>query len=113
MRTPSLVYRPRLQKGKIDIEKVVDKMCHKPAELFQIEKRGYIREGFYADLVVVDPNDSWTVHKDNILYKCGWSPLEGQTFSHKVHYTFVNGQLVYEQGKIHKQHTGQRLVFNR
>ncbi len=79
------------KQGKIDIEKVVDKMCHKPAELFQIEKRGY----------------------NNILYKCGWSPLEGQTFSHKVHYTFVNGQLVYEQGKIHKQHTGQRLVFNR
>ncbi len=101
------------RQGKIEIEKVVDKMCHKPAELFQIEKRGYIREGYYADLVVVAPNDSWTVQKDNILYKCGWSPLEGQLFNHKVHYTFVNGNLVYEQGKIHSEHKGQRLVFKR
>ncbi len=101
------------KQGKITIEKVVDKMCHKPADLFRIDKRGYIREGYHADLVVVDPNDSWTVNKDNILYKCAWSPLEGQTFSHKVHYTFVNGQLVYEKGKIHYQYKGQRLVFSR
>ncbi len=100
------------KQGKIAIEQVVDKMCHKPADLFQIEKRGYIREGYYADLVVVDPNDTWTVNKDNILYKCAWSPLEGQSFNHKVHYTFVNGQLVYEKGKIYSRFKGQRLVFN-
>ncbi len=100
------------KQGKITIEKVVDKMCHKPAELFRIHKRGYIREGYHADLVVVDPNDSWTVNKDNILYKCGWSPLEGQVFSHKVQYTFVNGHLVYEKGKLYHQNKGQRLLFN-
>ncbi len=101
------------KQGKIPIEKVVDKMCHKPADLFRIDKRGYIREGYHADLVVVDPNDSWTVNKDNILYKCAWSPLEGQSFSHKVHYTFVNGQMVYAQGKIYYQNKGKRLVFSR
>lgn len=101
------------KKGKISIEKVVDKMCHKPADLFEVDRRGYVREGYYADLVVVSPNDNWKVHKDNILYKCGWSPLEGESFSHKVYYTFVNGNLVYENGQLHTVHKGKRLQFNR
>lgn len=101
------------QQGKISVEKVVEKMCHAPAELFSIDRRGYIREGYYADLVVVAPQDSWTVSKENILYKCAWSPLEGQTFQHKVHYTFVNGKPVYAMGAFQTHHKGQRLHFNR
>ncbi|MBN2669379.1 MAG: dihydroorotase [Bacteroidales bacterium] len=99
--------------GKITKEKVVEKMCHAPADLFQIEKRGYIREGYYADLVVINPKAKWTISKENILYHCGWSPLEGQIFSHQVIATYVNGNLVFDNGKINEQFRGQALKFNR
>lgn len=99
--------------GKISIEKVVEKMAHNPAKIFQIEKRGFIKEGFYADLVIVNPALPWTVKKDNILYKCGWSPFEGTTFKSKVTHTFVNGSLVYHQSKVSEDKVGMRLLFNR
>jgi dihydroorotase len=97
--------------GKISLEKIVEKMAHNPAILFRIEKRGFIREGYKADLVLVDLNENWIVEKENILYKCGWSPLEGTTFHSKVTHTFVNGNLVYENGKINEQKFGERLLF--
>ncbi|WP_167619453.1 dihydroorotase [Maribellus sediminis] len=99
------------KKGFISIEKVIQKMCHAPADLFRINKRGYIREGYFADLVLVDPNDSWIVSPANILYKCGWSPFDGTKFSHKVVSTFVNGQLVYDQDKIKNDIRGKRITF--
>jgi len=92
---------------------VVDKLSHAPAVCFQLENRGYIREGYAADLVLVDPQASWTVSKENILYKCGWSPFEGQTFSHKVHATLINGQLAYQNGEIDNKVRGERLSFAR
>ncbi|MBI4930202.1 MAG: dihydroorotase [Bacteroidetes bacterium] len=98
---------------KITIEKVVEKMSHALADCFQIEKRGYIREGYFADLVVVDLNSPWKVEKSNILAKCGWSPFEGQTFNSKVTHTFVNGHLLYDEGKFNESKKGQRLLFNR
>lgn len=101
------------KKGIFSPELVVEKMCHAPAKLFKIEKRGYIREGYYADLVVINPNEEWEVNKDNILYKCNWSPFEGQKFSHKIEKTFVNGNLVYDNGKINDSIKGKRLKFNR
>jgi dihydroorotase len=88
-------------------------MCHAPAKLFKIEKRGFIKEGYYADLVVINPNEEWEVNKENILYKCNWSPFEGQKFSHKIEKTFVNGNLVYDNGKINDSIKGKRLKFNR
>lgn len=97
--------------GIITEEKVVQKMCHAPADLFRIDRRGYIREGWFADLVLIDPNQSWKVSPYNILYKCGWSPFEGQEFSHKVASTFVNGQEVYKNGKVEDGLFGQRLKF--
>lgn len=100
-------------KGKISIEKVVEKMCHNPAILFQIEKRGFIREGYFADLVLVDLNNPWTVKKDNILYKCGWSPFEGTTFKSRITHTYVNGNLVYENFKFYNFKSAKRLTFNR
>ena len=100
------------KKGFISIEKVIQKMCHAPADLFRIEKRGYIREGYFADLVLVDPNNSWVVSPENILYKCGWSPFEGTEFSNKVHSTFVNGKLVYKNDKITEGIIGSRAQFN-
>jgi len=98
-------------KGVIPVEKVVQKMCHAPAELFRIDSRGYIREGYFADLVLIDPNQTWEVSPDNIMYKCGWSPFEGQEFSHKIIATFVNGQEVYKNGKVMDEVFGQRLNF--
>ncbi len=98
---------------KISLEKIVEKMCHNPAILFQINKRGFIRKGYYADLVLVAPNNSWTVNTSNILYKCGWSPFEGHTFQSKITHTFVNGNLVYQQGKFNESIKGERLTFNR
>jgi dihydroorotase len=92
---------------------VVKKMCHNPALLFSIEKRGFIRKGYYADLVLVDPQAPWTVHKENLLYKCGWSPLEGTTFRNKIVKTFVNGHLVFNHGEIDGSVKGMRLTFNR
>ncbi|MEN9336361.1 MAG: hypothetical protein RLZZ500_1348 [Bacteroidota bacterium] len=103
----------KVREGKITLEKVVQKMAHNPAVLFQIEKRGFIREGYHADLVLVDQNAAWTVSKSTILYKCGWSPFEGNTFHSKVTHTFVNGNLVYENGVIHDVKVGERLLFNR
>ena len=97
----------------ISIERVVEKMAHAPAILFKIEKRGYIREGYYADLVVIDPKKSITVTKENILYKCGWSPFEGVQFDHSIHSTYVNGNLVYSKGLIVDGTRGKRLLFNR
>ncbi len=99
--------------GKISIEKVVEKMSHTPAICFQIAERGYIREGYWADLVLVDMNNPYTVTKDNILYKCGWSPFEGHSFPATVKYTLVSGQVAYENGTINDSVRGQRLRFDR
>ena len=99
--------------GKISLQKIVEKTSHAPAICFQVEKRGFIREGYWADLVLVDIQDPWTVDKSNILYKCGWSPFEGQEFQSKVSRTWVNGNLVYDQGKLNNDIKGSRLLFNR
>ena len=99
--------------GKISLEKIVEKMCHNPAILFQIEKRGFIREGYKADLVLVDLDQPWKIEKENILYKCNWSPLEGTKLSSKVTHTFVNGHLAYENGNISAKRNGERLAFER
>jgi len=99
------------RKGFITIEKVVQKMCHAPAELFRIDSRGYIREGYYADMVLIDPNENWTVSHENILYKCGWSPFEGYEFSHKVVTTFVNGRKIYDNGIFDTTVKGRRLNY--
>jgi dihydroorotase len=99
--------------GKISIEKIVQKACHNPAILFDVEKRGYIKEGYYADLVIADLNNPWTVNKSNILYKCGWSPFEGNTFKSRITHTFVNGELAYNNFKVLDVKAGKRLTFNR
>ncbi|MDP3927857.1 MAG: dihydroorotase [Bacteroidota bacterium] len=101
------------KEGKISLEKIVEKACHNVAILFEIDRRGYIREGFYADLVLVDLNQSYTVNKENILYKCQWSPFEGQTFDSKIRKTFVNGHLVYNEGEFDESSLGMRMRFNR
>ena len=101
------------RKGYITVEKLVEKVAHNPAILFEIKERGYIREGYKADLVLINPNAPWTVTKENIAYKCGWSPFEGTTFRARVTHTFVNGHLAYENGKITKTTKGERLTFNR
>lgn len=100
------------KKDIIPIEKVIQKMCHAPADLFLINKRGYIREGYYADLVLIDPHENWIVYPENILSKCGWSPFEGFEFSHKVVSTFVNGQQVFSNGEIKNDIKGSRLHFD-
>lgn len=102
-----------VNQNKISIEKVVDKMCHKPAEIFNIEKRGFLRKGYYADIVLVDPESPWEVKKSNLLYKCGWSPMEGQVFNSAVRKTFVNGEIVCENGEILEKNTAMRLKFDR
>jgi dihydroorotase len=99
--------------GKISVEKIVEKMAHNPAILFRIQKRGFIKEGYYADLAIVNPGLPWSVSKDNILYKCGWSPFEGYTFKSRITHTFVNGQLVYHNFKVKDIQNGQRLLFDR
>ncbi|MEO7990819.1 MAG: dihydroorotase [Chryseolinea sp.] len=98
---------------KISLEKIVEKMSHNPAILFQISKRGFIREGYFADLVLVDPNKSWTVGKENIISKCGWSPLEGVTFQSSITHTIISGHLAYADGKFNESAMGQRLTFDR
>ena len=98
--------------GLISLEKIVEKMCHNPAKLFRIKKRGFIKEGYYADLTILDLNKSWTVSKENILYKCGWSPFEGHTFKSSVQSCFVNGNLVYNSGKFDESFRGLPLEFN-
>ncbi|MGM5631592.1 dihydroorotase [Apibacter raozihei] len=101
-----------VKKGKITKEKVIRKMCHAPAELFQIHKRGYIRKGYYADLVLINPDKNYTVTKDNILYKCQWSPFEGYTFSSSIDTTFLNGKIAFENGKVNEVR-GKALEFER
>ena len=88
-------------------------MCHNPAILFDVEKRGYIRPGYYADLVVIDPEQSWTVSSDNIRYKCGWSPFEGTTFRSRITHTFVNGGLAYNGTTVAKERYAKQLTFDR
>jgi dihydroorotase len=100
-----------VQEGRISIEKVVEKMCHAPAECFHIDSRGYIREGYWADLVLVNLNEIYTVEKSNILYKCGWSPLEGKSLPGTISHTLVNGTVVFENGKVNEAHRGMRLQF--
>jgi dihydroorotase len=97
------------KRGQLSLEKIVEKMCHNPAILYQISKRGFIREGYFADLTLVDLDQSWTVSQDNILFKCGWSPLEGTSFGSKVTHTWVNGNLVFENDQFHAEHKGMAL----
>ena len=98
---------------KISVEKIVEKMAHNPAKIFKIEKRGFIREGYYADLAIVNPGLPWNVKKENILYKCGWSPFEGVNFKSRITHTFVNGNLVYNNFKVKDIRCGERLLFDR
>ena len=99
--------------GKISLERIVEKACHNPAILFQVEGRGFVREGYFADLVLADLNAPWQVKKENILYKCGWSPFEGQTFRSRVRHTFISGHLAYSDGKFDESEKGMRLHFER
>ncbi len=99
--------------GKFTITEIVNKMCHTPSDIFQVKDRGYIREGFYADLIIVDLNSPWKVEKDTILYKCMWSPFEDQTFKSKITHTIINGHVVYDNGKFDESVKGQRLAFDR
>ncbi|MBW4359421.1 dihydroorotase [Flavobacterium taihuense] len=99
--------------GKISVEKIVEKMCHNPAKIFKIEKRGFIKEGYYADLVIINSGLPWSVKKENILSKCGWSPFEGFTFKSRITHTFVNGKLVYSGFKVKDIRAGQRMLFDR
>jgi dihydroorotase len=100
-------------RGQIDLETIVEKMCHHPAIAFNVMDRGYIREGYFADLVLVDLHQPWAVNNDNIRYKCGWSPFDGEVFQSAVTHTFVNGNLVYDHGVLNDNHRGKRLLFNR
>lgn len=102
-----------VKQGKISIEKVVEKACHAVADCFQVRERGYIREGYHADLVLVDPERPETVTKENIRYKCGWSPFEGHTFPSSVTHTIVSGHLAYKEGQLDESQMGQRLLFDR
>ena len=99
--------------GTLSLERIVEKMCHNPAILFDIEGRGYIREGYFADLVLVDPKNPWTVTKENILYHCGWSPFEGSQFTSSVSHTLVNGHLAFENGRFSEKRNAKRLTFTR
>jgi len=101
------------KQGKISLEMIVQKMCHNVAEMFEIDRRGFIREGYYADLVLVDLNQSYTVDKSNLLYKCGWSPFEGITFGSVITHTLVNGHVVFQNGRFDESKFGMRLMFNR
>ncbi len=99
--------------GKISAEKIVEKMCHTPADIFKVYKRGYVRKGYFADLVLIDPNSPWIVNKDNILYKCGWSPFEGVELPSRIMKTFVNGVLVFDGGKVIEGNAARELEFER
>lgn len=101
------------KEGVFTVEKVVETMCHRPAELFKVEKRGYLREGYFADIVIVNTESEWHVSQSNILYKCGWSPFEGDTLHAKVTHTFVNGELAYHNGVVNDNVRGRRLTFCR
>jgi dihydroorotase len=100
-----------MEEGKITFPQIVEKMAHNPAILFRIEDRGFLREGYFADLVVVSKQPN-TVTKESLLYKCGWSPFEGQVFDYAVEHTFVNGRLVYSGGQVRPEKPGQRLLFS-
>ena len=108
---PALI--EKFREGVIPLEKIVQKMCHNPAILFDIDKRGYLREGYYADLTAVAPDRPWTVRQENILYSCGWSPFEGQEFHSSVLYTFVNGHPAFELGRLSDERHARRLTFDR
>ena len=97
---------------KITLQKIVEKMCNNPANIFNVNKRGYIKEGYFADLVILDPNKKQTISSDNILYKCGWSPFEGQTFNSTITHTFVNGHLAYNNGNLDDSKLGMKISFN-
>lgn len=99
--------------GVISLEQIVQKFAHNPARLFQIRERGFVREGYHADLVVADLNQAFEVTKENLLYKCGWSPFDGHTFKSKIAYTFVNGTLMWDGKEVSQHQVGQRLLFNR
>ncbi len=99
--------------GVMGIEKIVEKMAHNPAILFRIQKRGYIREGYFADLVLVDLASPWQVEKGNIVSKCGWSPFQGRTFRSQVTHTFVSGHLAFAEGRFDESARGERLMFDR
>ena len=101
------------KEGRISLEKIAEKMSHAVADCFCIQDRGYVREGYFADLVMVDPHSTTTVSKENILYKCGWSPLENFTFPASIEKTFVSGNLIWDDGKLEESIKGQRLSFNR
>ncbi len=101
------------KQGLYSIEEVVEKMCHAPATLFNVSKRGFIREGYFADIVLVDPSTVWTIAKENVLYKCGWSPFEGVAVSNRVKTTFVNGEMVFDNGIVNETPKGMRLTFDR
>ena len=102
-----------MHQGVFTLEEVVEKMCHAPARLFQVKDRGFIREGQHADLVLVDLDAPWTVTKENLLYKCGWSPFEGQRFRSRVLRTWVNGELAYADGEVDRSVRGMRANFDR
>ncbi len=99
--------------GRISLEKIVEKMCHTPADVFRVSKRGYMREGYWADLVLIDPNNKWKVDKTNLFYKCGWSPFEGVKFHSKIKKTYVNGTLVFNDGALMEGKPGMALEFQR
>ena len=101
------------QQGKITLEKIAEKMCHAPAVAFKVRERGFLEEGYWADLSIVDLDQTWLVDKGNILYKCGWSPLEGTVFRGKVLSTIVSGHLAWHEGKFHEERMGERLLFHR
>ena len=100
------------QQGKISLEKIIEKMCHAPADCFRVEKRGYLKEGYFADIAIVDIHEEWKVSAENILYKCNWSPLENHSFKGKVKQTFVNGNLIYNDGIFDESKKGERLLFS-
>lgn len=102
-----------VNEGQLTMEQMVEKMCHNPAKLFRIEERGFIREGYHADLVLVEPSRPWTVNEENILSKCGWSPFEGSTFKARVSHTFVNGNIVYRNGQFDESVKGVRMTYDR
>jgi len=106
-----VMYEHYLNK-KITLQKIVEKMCNNPAKIFKINKRGYIKEGFYADLVILDPNKKQTISSNNILYKCGWSPFEGKTFNSVITHTFVNGHLAFNNGNLDDSKLGMKINFN-
>ena len=100
------------QQGKISLERIVEKMCHAPAVCFRIKDRGFLREGYWADLVIFDPETQWQVNKEQLAYKCGWSPFEGKQFKGKVETTIVSGHIAYHRGVLDDSEKGKRVMFN-